>query len=135
MNNVNGSHMDLDGLGVLIVEDEAMVAMLIEDLLQELGCRPVEIASRVETALAYLGAMRFDIAILDVNLKGEMSFPVADALEGRGLPFVFATGYGPEVIPEKYRAHPVVQKPVMKHELKKALIEVMQGMGSNLAQP
>jgi len=82
-----GEHQPtLEGRGVLIVEDEAMVAMLLEDLLQELGCHVVEIASRVETAITSIRARIFDVAILDVNLKGETSY----------------TGYGTEAIPKKY---------------------------------
>src|ERR1700730_15970878 len=102
--------LTLQGLGVLIVEDEAMVAMLLEDLLHELGCHVVEIASRVETALTSILVRIFDVAILDVNLKGETSYPVADVLELRKLPFLFATGYGIEAIPEKYRQRNVLQK-------------------------
>ena len=74
---VGAHHITLQGRGVLIVEDEAMVAMLLEDLLHELGCHVVEIAS-------------FDVAILDVNLKSETSYPVADLLELRKIPFLFA---------------------------------------------
>jgi CheY-like chemotaxis protein len=99
--------LTLQGLGVLIVEDEAMVAMLLEDLLHELGCHVVEIASRVETALTSILARIFDVAILDVNLK--TSYPVADVLELRKVPFLFATGYGTEAIPEKYRQRVVLQ--------------------------
>jgi CheY-like chemotaxis protein len=87
------NRLTLQGFGVLIVEDEALVAMLLEDLLHELGCHVVEIASRVETALTSILVRIFDVAILDVNLKGETSYPVADVLELRKLPFLFATGY------------------------------------------
>jgi CheY-like chemotaxis protein len=114
------------GLGVLIVEDEAMVAMLLEDLLHELGCHVVEIASRVETALTSILARIFDVAILDVNLKGETSYPVADVLELRKVPFLFATGYGTEAIPEKYRQRVVLQKPFKKHELEEALLRALR---------
>ena len=116
----------LQGFGVLIVEDEAMVAMLLEDLLHELGCHVVEIASRVETALASILARIFDVAILDVNLKGETSYPVADVLELRNVPFLFATGYGTEAIPEKYRQRTVLQKPFRKQELEEALLRALQ---------
>ena len=115
----------LQGRCVLIVEDEAIVAMLLEDLLQEFGCHAVEIASRVDTALA-VTARIFDVAILDVNLKGETSYPVADLLELREIPFLFATGYGIQAIPEKYRRHTVLQKPFRKQDLAEALLKDMQ---------
>jgi CheY-like chemotaxis protein len=118
--------LTLQGLGVLIVEDEAMVAMLLEDLLHELGCHVVEIASRVETALTSIFVRIFDVAILDVNLKGETSYPVADVLELRKVPFLFATGYGIEAIPEKYRQRTVLQKPFKKQELEEALLRTLR---------
>jgi CheY-like chemotaxis protein len=116
----------LQGRCVLIVEDEAIVAMLLEDLLQEFGCHAVEIASRVDTALASVTARIFDVAILDVNLKDETSYPVADLLELREIPFLFATGYGIQAIPEKYRRHTVLQKPFRKQDLAEALLKAMQ---------
>ncbi|TPV97731.1 MAG: hypothetical protein USCAAHI_02826 [Beijerinckiaceae bacterium] len=123
---VGAHHITLQGRGVLIVEDEAMVAMLLEDLLHELGCHVVEIASRVDTALTFVTARQFDVAILDVNLKSETSYPVADLLELRKIPFLFATGYGMEVIPEKYRQRAVLQKPFRKQELEEALLRTMR---------
>lgn len=116
----------LQGLGILLVEDESMVAMLLEDLLCEMGCHVVEIASRVESALISVAARTFDIAILDVNLKGETSYPVADLLELHKIPFLFATGYGIQVIPEKYRQRIVLQKPFRKQELGEALVRALQ---------
>jgi CheY-like chemotaxis protein len=118
--------LTLQGCGVLVVEDEAMVAMLLEDLLHELGCHVVEIASRVETALTSIMVRTFDVAILDVNLKGETSYPVADVLELRKVPFLFATGYGTEAIPEKYRQRVVLQKPFRKQELEEVLLRILR---------
>ena len=120
------NRLTLQGFGVLIVEDEALVAMLLEDLLHELGCHVVEIASRVETALTSILVRIFDVAILDVNLKGETSYPVADVLELRKVPFLFATGYGTEAIPEKYRQRVVLQKPFKKQELEEALLRALR---------
>ena len=106
-----------------------MVAILLEDLLQELGCHVVEIASRVETALTSVTERLFDVAILDVNLKGETSYPVADLLEVHKIPFLFATGYGIEVIPEKYRQRAVLQKPFRKQELAETLLSACSRPG------
>lgn len=96
---------------ILIVEDEAMVAMLIEDLLVELGYRTTGPVARVSEALACVAADEIDGAVLDVTLIDGKSFPIADALFARGIPFVFLTGYGLAGIDEPYRSHPVVQKP------------------------
>jgi CheY-like chemotaxis protein len=122
-----GEHQPpLQGRGILLVEDESIVAMLLEDMLHELGCHVVEIASRVDTALKSVVARTFDAAILDVNLKGETSYPVADLLELRKKPFLFATGYGIQAIPEKYRQHIVLQKPFRKQELEEALLSALK---------
>jgi CheY-like chemotaxis protein len=124
----DGEHQTaLQGCGVLIVEDEAMVAMLLEELLRELGCHAVDIAARVDTALTYIEAKIFDVVVLDVNLEGEASYPVADELERRKIPFLFATGYGAQAIPEKYRRHTVLQKPFRKQEFEAALLRALRG--------
>jgi CheY-like chemotaxis protein len=117
----------LHGRRVLIVEDEAMVAMLLEELLRELGCHVVEIAARVDSALTLIEAKVFDIAVLDVNLDGEASYPVADELERRKIPFLFATGYGAQAMPENYRLHTVLQKPFRKQEFEAALLKAFWG--------
>ncbi|MBO0734421.1 MAG: response regulator [Methylocapsa sp.] len=104
-----------------------MVAMLLEDLLTEFGCTPVFVASRVDLALARVKETRFDIAVLDVNLDGEASYPVADELDRRNLPFLFATGYGAQAIPESYRRHIVLQKPFRKQQFEAALLKALRG--------
>jgi DNA-binding NtrC family response regulator len=114
-------HSTLQGRDDYIVEDEALVAMLLDDLLQVFGCQVVEIASRVETALKSITERIFAVAVLSVNLKGETSYPVANVLELRRMPFLFATGYGIQVIPEKYRQRAVVQKPFRKQDLEEAI--------------
>jgi CheY-like chemotaxis protein len=104
-------------LRILVVEDEMLVAMSIEDMLLELGHEVAGLASRLGPALALARDSRFDAAMLDVNLAGEPSFPVADLLIGRGIPFLFATGYGRQGIEERYRDHPMLQKPFRTEEL------------------
>ncbi|MEA3002533.1 MAG: hypothetical protein QOH81_1321 [Sphingomonadales bacterium] len=108
-------------LRILIVEDEMLVAMNIEDMLLELGHEVAGIASRLGPALALACEGRFDVAMLDVNLAGERSFAIADLLIARGIPFVFATGYGPEGIDAKYRDRPVLQKPFRARDLAAAM--------------
>lgn len=79
---------------ILVVEDEALLAMMIEDMLTEAGYEVVGPAPRLEDALELARNAAFDIAILDMNLAGVSSIPVADVLRSRGIPYVFATGYG-----------------------------------------
>jgi DNA-binding response OmpR family regulator len=117
----------LQNCRVLIVEDDATVAMLLEDFLIELGCHVTEIAARVDTALTLIEVKNLDVVILDVNLEGEASYPVADELERHKIPFLFATGYGAQAIPEEYRWHTVLQKPFRKQELEAVLLEALRG--------
>jgi CheY-like chemotaxis protein len=85
---------DVVGLRLLVVEDEMLIAMTIEDVLTDLGCVVVGPASSVAKALDLLSSQEIDGAILDLNLKGEQAIPVAEALQKRGTPFFFLTGYG-----------------------------------------
>ena len=109
------------GLRVLVVEDEMLVAMSIEDMLLDLGHEVAGIAARLDPALALAGEAQLDLAILDVNLAGERSFPVAALLAGRGIPFLFATGYGVQGIEEQWRDRPVLQKPFRGQDLGAAI--------------
>jgi CheY-like chemotaxis protein len=108
-------------LRVLVVEDEMLVAMNIEDMLLDLGHEVAGLASRLEPALSLARDGAFDLAMLDVNLAGQQSFPVADVLIARGIPFLFATGYGSKGIAEAYRDRPVLQKPFRTRDLGEAL--------------
>jgi CheY-like chemotaxis protein len=108
-------------LRILVVEDEMLVAMNIEDMLLELGHEMAGLASRLAPALALARESRFDAAMLDVNLAGEPSFPVADLLIERKIPFLFATGYGRQGIEERFRDQPILQKPFRAAELAAAL--------------
>ena len=107
--------LPLAGLRVLVVEDEALVAMMLEDMLGDLGCEVTATASRVAQAveIARDPAQAFDVAILDGNVAGEAITPVAHALIERATPtpIVFSTGYGESGVPEGFRGRPVLQKP------------------------
>jgi CheY-like chemotaxis protein len=105
------------GRRVLLVEDEMLVVWLLEDMLADLGCTVVGPTSNVNQALAMIEAEVIDVAVLDVNLNGQMSYPVADALAARGVPFVFSTGYDKETLLDGYRSFPVLQKPFHRSEL------------------
>jgi len=106
---------------VLVIEDEMLIGMLLEDMLTELGHQVVAIVPRLKDALAAIAKDTFDLVILDVHLQGESALPVAEALIARKLPFVFATGYGEQGLPEAYRGHPVLQKPFAKDDLERTL--------------
>jgi CheY-like chemotaxis protein len=115
----------LSGRRVLVVEDEMMVLMLIEDMLSDLGCESVATAASVDQALALMDGPAFDVAMLDVNLNGEKSYPVADALVAHHVPFVFATGYSDRVTREGYPGRPVLQKPFKFEELVEMLTRLV----------
>jgi CheY-like chemotaxis protein len=108
---------------ILVVEDESIVAMLLEDILDDLGFAVVGPVARVEPALALLDQEEVDFALLDVNLVGERSYPIADALTERGKPYVFVTGYGLAGLDEAYRDRPVLQKPFTRERLEQALAQ------------
>lgn len=118
------SHADLKGLRVLVVEDEMMVSMLIEDMLGDLGCHVVGPAARLDEALSLAQNAELDCAVLDVNLGGQSTFPVADLLREKGAPFAFATGYGDAGLRDVDKGAPVLQKPFRESDLARVLGEL-----------
>jgi CheY-like chemotaxis protein len=115
----------LAGKRILVVEDEVIVAMLIEDILSDQGATIVGPAARVAKALELLAEDEVDAAVLDVNLAGEMTTPVAEELRRRGIPFAFATGYGAAGVPEGFAGQPLLQKPFQEHDLNRVMAEVL----------
>jgi CheY-like chemotaxis protein len=108
-------------LRILVVEDEMTIALLIEDMLNELGHEVVGLAMRLTPAMELARSSAMDFAILDVNLDGRTSFGVAEILQQRGVPFAFATGYGPSGIDPRFAAYPVIKKPFDLGMLESAL--------------
>lgn len=106
---------------ILVVEDEMLIGMLLEDMLADMGHQVAAVVPRLKDALAAVERETFDLAILDVHLHGESAFPVAEALIGKKIPFVFATGYGERGLPETYRGRPVLQKPFARDDLERVL--------------
>ena len=106
---------------ILVVEDEMLIGMLLEDMLTDLGHEVAAIVPRLKDAMAAVERETFDLAVLDVHLHGESAFPVAEALIAKGVPFIFATGYGERGLPESYRGRPVLQKPFAKDDLERLL--------------
>lgn len=119
----------LAGRRVLVVEDESLVAMLLETILEDMGCTPVGPAANIEDGLTMAGGEQLDAALLDVNVAGRTVFPVAEALKSRGVPFVFSTGYGEGGLPEHWRGQPTIQKPFTEAAVRDALMKAM-GEGS-----
>ena len=109
------------GKRVLVVEDELMIRMLLQDMLTDLGHTLAGEACRIDEAVALAKEGAFDIAILDVNLNGQPISPVVEILIDRGLPFVFATGYGQRGVPEPYRNTPTLQKPFQADALAQSI--------------
>ncbi|HLI14170.1 MAG TPA: response regulator [Alphaproteobacteria bacterium] len=112
------------GLRVLLVEDEMMIAMAMEDMLAELGHRVGGPVARLAKAMEAARREAFDVAILDVNLNGQDVYPVAEALAGRGIPFVFTTGYTKSRLRPPYGDRPTLQKPFRMQDLRTALAAV-----------
>lgn len=108
-------------LRVLVVEDESLVALHLEDLLTEMGHQVIGPATRISEALDHARSSDMDFAVLDVNLAGTPSFPVADILRKRGIPFIFATGYGSDGLVDGYRHEMAVRKPFEPGELASAI--------------
>ena len=118
----------LSGLHLLVVEDEAMVALMVEDILADLGCTAVEVAGTVAQGLAMVENPQppLDAAILDVNIGGEKVYPVAEALAAKGVPFIFATGYGIGGISEAFSHVPALAKPYEPHALERLLASALK---------
>lgn len=116
-------------LSVLVVEDEAVVAIDLEFALEEMGHSVIG-AGRLSEAMSAVQSSDFDLAILDVNLNGEPSYPVASVLEQKGVPFVFVTGYGVDGLDENWRQARVLQKPIQRDALARLLQDVSPRIGA-----
>jgi CheY-like chemotaxis protein len=116
----------LAGLRVLVVEDEGAIALMIEDMLQDMGCVVAGSAATVSEALRSVEAGGFDFALVDLNLAGVSAAPVADALVKARVPFTFASGYGRAGLPEHLQDKPVLRKPFARAELEKVLRETLK---------
>ena len=118
---------DLQNLRVLVVEDEALVAMMIEDFLSDAGCVVVGPAATVAEAMDLLRHNSIDAATLDVNLGTEEVRPVAEILEAAGTPFILVSGYDRENVFQLYRRWPLLQKPFTRESLTRTLTRVLAG--------
>jgi DNA-binding response OmpR family regulator len=125
----------LEGVRVLVVEDEYLVAALIEQILESAGCIVMGPVARVPEALDAVDHDDYDAAVLDVNLAGERINPVADALSERDVPFMFVTGYGANALPSEYAERPHIGKPFRMAELLGMLSTILRCDGRLAARP
>ena len=109
---------------VLLVEDEVLIAEMVVDMLVDLGATVVGPATTLAKGLALAGSAQIDAAVLDVNLRGERIDPIADILDARGIPVLFATGYGMAAGANR-RNSPVIDKPYTQERLASALLRAM----------
>ena len=118
MSDAKASGTKLAGRRILVVEDEPGIAALIEDILTEAGCEVVGPALRLSQALETASNEKdLDGAVLDIKLGNDIVAPVADKLDDRGVPFVFLTGYGWHLLPERFHRRPLVTKPCRRDVL------------------
>jgi len=117
-------------LSFFLVEDEPMIRIMVTDMLEELGHRVVAEAGDVEEGARLAQSTDFDLAILDVNVRGKLITPVAELIRARGRPIIFATGYGSDGLPEGFRDFPALPKPFQLETLAKAIDGVIGSRGS-----
>jgi CheY-like chemotaxis protein len=117
----SGTDPKFDGRDILVIEDEEMIASVIEEMLLDLGCRQVWIASSAKDAVGVLAQHRPHAAILDVNLGGDSGYQLAQSLTEAKIPFVFATGYGRHGLPAQWATRPIMQKPFKLETLQAVL--------------
>lgn len=117
----------LEGLRILVVEDEYLIATLIEDVLEMSGCAVAGPVSRLAAALDAAARENCAAAILDVNLAGQRIDPVAEILSQRNIPFLFVTGYAADALPKEHAARPCLHKPFKTAELLSTLSSMIAG--------
>ncbi len=120
---------------VLFVEDEAMVSILIEDMLLDLGVEVVGPASKLDEALALARHAEVEAAVLDINIGGQLTYSVADVLRGRDIPVIFATGYGASALPDRFRDTLTLHKPFDRSSFEQALKAALATSPCKIAAP
>jgi CheY-like chemotaxis protein len=119
------STYSLTGHKVLLVEDSPVVAPFTADLLGDLGCEVVGPAPTMAAARELVDGEGFDAAIMDVHIRGERVFPLCDALDAMGVPFILTSGYADWSMPDKWRDRPRLQKPYTLDDVRRALGDLL----------
>jgi CheY-like chemotaxis protein len=114
-------------LRIFVVEDEALICMMLQDLLEDLGCTIAVVSTTLQQAIVSASRDDFDLAILDVNLHGEDITPVSAMLHARAIPFIFSTGYGRNGVPKQFSQYPVIEKPFRDTDVKITLQLAVNG--------
>ena len=116
---------------ILVVEDEAMISMLLEDMVLECGGELVGPVARFDDALALAHQAEFGVAVLDLNLNGTLSYPIAEVIRERGIPVIFATGYGADGLLDRFRDCPTLQKPFSQQDFAEAVAAACREQAAN----
>jgi len=124
---MTSAEKDLKGCRVLIVEDDVRISMLMQESLMEMGCVVAGTAMLFDDAFELAASQPFDVALLDISLNGELSYPVAEALLERNQKFVFVTGHVMETLPAPFQGTPVLHKPFGLRDLQNVLHMALSG--------
>lgn len=116
---------------ILLIEDEALIRMMLVDMIEEAGHSVVAEAGDIAKGAALAAGAEFDLAILDINVGGDTIEPIASAIAGRGKPFFFVSGYGSSGVPDAFRGTPVVRKPCLVVELQSAIAAALSQLPGN----
>src|SRR5258708_17014955 len=120
---------------IFLVEDEALIRMMLAEMVEELGHRVVAKAGDMVAGQALAETAIFDLAILDINIAGDIITPVAEIIDRRGLPFIFVSGYGPPGRPEAFRGRPALPETLLKSELRRTLDALLPTAGEASSPP
>ncbi len=113
---------------VLLVEDEVLITLLLQDMLLDLECEVADAPASLDDALSAARNGAFDLALIDLNLHGNLSYPVADILKARRIPFIFVTGYGAAALEPTYAGTPVLEKPFHRKDLEAIIARVLSDL-------
>ena len=116
---------------ILVVEDEAMISMLLEDMVLDCGGELVGPVARFDDALALAHKAEFGVAVLDLNLNGTLSYPIAEVIRERGIPVIFATGYRADGVLDRFRDCPTLQKPFSQQDFAEAVAAACREQAAN----
>src|SRR5260370_25091641 len=121
---------------VLLVEDEVLITLLLQDMLLDLECETADAAANLDDALSAARNGAFDLALIDLNLHGKLTYPVADLLKARRIPLIFVTGYGAVGLEPAYADAPVLEKPFHREDLEAMIARVLSDPRScDIGQP